>query len=724
VITFEREDTMSNQNQSEISFKTAEEYVTMDYMKREKEVKESFIHRCHPALSRWVFRFNQSTSDEERNIIIAIIADMQVGKSECSVAVEHLTKIYARYLNKPTTVVHMVKQVPHEKDYLKAVDRHNDNWKKYCQKMGCIYPGISCESLSNLKIKKLVLNDDKNLKQIKKTMEVQTQDNKILICQAGPNQMKKLRLLLESVEGVDGYCQEKFILFDESHSTTQWRDGTNTGEDLESIVALENVKLAYCSATPSINLLDEKRPVSLICRIQPKAGYVGPTQLRYKKINKFKIDKKSDFSKSCPPLEEFLEEFLEQPAVKKASEFGLSRDTPNFGICQLSPYIRHHRELEALTHSIAPDKINTIIFDSEEKIAVRLTSKVQKYINDNWGGVVNVKRNTTKGVQIEQHKIDERGVIKFQGSAQKLPAISNVLQIFADIPASVVERIMLYSGDCVSESIVCASDDFTISCDMLLLNRGDQVPIDRMLQYLRICHYKLSNIDGVLVPDRRTSTLCCDEELYHDIIKGYLYEQKKVEKLIDDQERAFLDGNKEIGSYNRIGGYTVNKTRIPKRQLCNKEDVVKVVEKGADTLSEIDGLKSGLQIMTEVRKIKRRRQNEYNEVINETVVETVLIDSNISTEEYDRLVNQFKVWKLSETKIAMFMKGLDPNKIYSEKEIKAYLKEKDMEKCPFKIHLMKESNGGKNYGKILEKVDGGFRLQPQLREAYLLTFQH
>ena len=599
--------------QSEMSFKTAEEFGTMTDLQREKETLESFIHREHPALTKWVLRFNQSTTDEEQKIIIAILADMQTGKSECSGTAGHLAKVYGRYRLQPTLAIHIVKQVPHEKDYIKAIDRHNAKWQNYCQRMGVSFPGISCESISSLTTKEQELKDDKSLRQLKKTMETQALGNTIIICQAGPNQIMKLRLLLESVEDVEGYCQHKFIMFDESHSTTQWRAGTNTGKDLERILAFKNVQIAYCSATPAINLLDEKRPVSLICHIEPKAGYVGPTQLLYNKISKIRIEKGSDFSKSCPQFEEFLEQVMSQPAIKTAREYNLSRDTPQFTICQLSPWTKHHRELEALTHNLMPDQINTIVFDSEEKITVRTTHPVQEFINEKWNGFVSVKKNTIKGIVEEKVRIDERGVIKFQGSAQKMPAISNVLQIFADMPASVVERIMLHSGDCISESVVCASDDFTISCDMLALNRGDQVPVDRLLQYLRCCHYKLSNIDGVLTPDRRTSTLCCDEELYRDLMKGYLYEKKKVGRLIDDQERAFIHRRQEIGSYKRIEGYTVNQSRIPKRQLCSKADVAQVIEKGADSLSKVDGLKSTAQILTEVGRIKRRRESEYQQ---------------------------------------------------------------------------------------------------------------
>ena len=380
------------------------EFEKLNEQNKEKKLTEFYISRYYPELMRWITRFNQCVSVREReiatNIILALVADMQTGKGECSALVEHVMFIVGRDFDEPRIVCHMVKQVAHEKDYLRACDRHNQKWKEFNQKMGTDFPGIQCVSVADLKIKDHVLKEDKNLRDIKETIKMTNNSNTIIICQAGPTQMKKLRLLLDLVEGNQEYRQHKFILFDESHSTTQWRRGTDTGADLDKITKLDNVSFAYCSATPAVNFLDEKRPVSLICRLEPKVGYVGPTQLLHKPLSNVEITKDDDLSKQCVPFEEFLDFVMLQPAVKKASDFNLSRDTPQFSICQLSPWTKHHRFLEGLTHSKFPGKLNTIIYDSEEKITVRVTPDVQQYINENWGGEVSVRKNTTNGVVV------------------------------------------------------------------------------------------------------------------------------------------------------------------------------------------------------------------------------------------------------------------------------------------------------------------------------------
>jgi hypothetical protein len=157
-------------------------------------------------------------------------------------------------------------------------------------------------------------------------------------------------------------------------------------------------------------------------------------------------------------------------------------------------------------------------------------------------------------------------------------------------------------------------------------------------------------------------------------MKGYLYEKKKVEKLIDDQDRAFIHHKKEIGSYKRIEGYTVNQSRIPKRQLCSKADVAQVIEKGADSLSKVDGLKSSAQILTEVGRIKRRRESEYQQgvaKVNETSTSSPLCkeeedmkaiwDRRKEGSQIDKLQKLLKIEPMTKKQLALNGINITPN---------------------------------------------------------------
>ena len=96
---------------------------------------------------------------------------------------------------------------------------------------------------------------------------------------------------------------------------------------------------------------------------------------------------------------------------------------------------------------------------------------------------------------------------------------------------------------------------------------------------------------------------------------------------------------------------------------------------------------------------------------------------NIPEEKDDReyIIKMFKKWAVSESKIAIFMQGLDPTKLYTEKEMKEYVEEKNMKTNYTNLFTRKtaKSNG---YGKILEKVGNSIRLYPYLVEEFKVYF--
>jgi uncharacterized cysteine cluster protein YcgN (CxxCxxCC family) len=77
----------------------------------------------------------------------------------------------------------------------------------------------------------------------------------------------------------------------------------------------------------------------------------------------------------------------------------------------------------------------------------------------------------------------------------------------------------------------------------------------------------------------------------------------------------------------------------------------------------------------------------------------------------------FKKWEVSESKIAIFIQGLDPTK----KEMKEYVEEKNIKTNYTNLFTRKtaKSNG---YGKILEKVGNCIRLYPYLVEEFKVYF--
>jgi hypothetical protein len=81
-------------------------------------------------------------------------------------------------------------------------------------------------------------------------------------------------------------------------------------------------------------------------------------------------------------------------------------------------------------------------------------------------------------------------------------------------------------------------------------------------------------------------------------------------------------------------------------------------------------------------------------------------------EEIQILLPKFRDWATQDTKIANFMKELDPRKQYTKLEMKELLSGKGINSV---THLLEHRSLHSNrYGKILQEYQGGYRLYPYL----------
>ena len=75
---------------------------------------------------------------------------------------------------------------------------------------------------------------------------------------------------------------------------------------------------------------------------------------------------------------------------------------------------------------------------------------------------------------------------------------------------------------------------------------------------------------------------------------------------------------------------------------------------------------------------------------------------------------------MEETKVARFMQDLDPDKLYTKKDMMVYFLEKSLPNS-YSSFFTRKTNKSRGYGKILIE-HGGVRLRPELVEAFKLYF--
>ena len=92
------------------------------------------------------------------------------------------------------------------------------------------------------------------------------------------------------------------------------------------------------------------------------------------------------------------------------------------------------------------------------------------------------------------------------------------------------------------------------------------------------------------------------------------------------------------------------------------------------------------------------------------------VELGMPEKEFKRLTEKmFPKWVNDDSKIARFMHNLDPEKVYSETEIKQLCKENGILRVGQLLTRLVGTNG---FGNIIQKVSREYKLYPTLVNAY------
>jgi len=249
-----------------------------------------------------------------------------------------------------------------------------------------------------------------------------------------------------------------------------------------------------------------------------------------------------------------------------------------------------------------------------------------------------------------------RGVHEFRGIG-----IQDCLQYLYDNGgAEVFSHITIISGHLAARGInfVSANFEWHLTHQYLLMSRSSDAA--DLIQAIRLCGIYQDSIRLTLYT---TPTLANDlrnsERVQHEIIKQSV-----------DHENDFM-----IDFYRTV---PIKQSIIPKKNLSNRMK------------------KPGLNIV----KDKKKTPKEH------------------SQREFDRLTKRmFPRWARSDTKIARFMQGLDPNKIYTKTELNEYALSVGITNIGQLTDINIGSNG---FGTIMKFLHNGYKLYPEL----IPTFKH
>jgi hypothetical protein len=152
-----------------------------------------------------------------------------------------------------------------------------------------------------------------------------------------------------------------------------------------------------------------------------------------------------------------------------------------------------------------------------------------------------------------------------------------------------------------------------------------------------------------------------------------------------------------------------------KKHLTSRKNVKPqlVDEDGRESKSDYEFLSS---------EVSSSSEEDFNEQ-KELSEEEMFSDENKEEDdkEFNRLCKMFISWSSADSKIAKFMRHLNPTKVYTKNEMNEMCVKYDIKDISHLVY--KKRNESSGYGKILEKTNDTYRLYPQLVEAFEKNFK-
>ena len=293
--------------------------------------------------------------------------------------------------------------------------------------------------------------------------------------------------------------------------------------------------------------------------------------------------------------------------------------------------------------------------------------------------------------------------------------IADVLQYFRDNGGVIkFPRIIVIAGELAGRCISYVTRDYYWHLTDLYYNPSACTPIPEMIHSAsRLCGLNKGKSHLHLHVTRKVA-----DALWN----GFHFTNEVMNRAIasplmnlDGEEMSFGDSIKSV---------PMLKTKMPVgRDLTNK---VKVLKRDYKLVSKDDG---GESVDSYKYKLVEEHVAKVPKVVKvdkvppkvDKHVATPVVESvakELPEEEFIRLTTQmFPKWAKDDTKIARFMKNLDPRKVYTEKEMKELCQNTGITRVAQLLHFT-TGKDGICYGTIIKKTNNNYQLYTELVSSF------
>jgi hypothetical protein len=426
-------------------------------------------------------------------------------------------------------------------------------------------------------------------------------------------------------------------------------------------------------------------------RLTPPSDYRGFDDILVKLLDKEvnALNRKATFEQQLvhdPNLRPFLKYFSQ---TKPEFSWRHKKNIPNICLIKNTRFIENQKNLARGINKCYPS-IATVVYNGS-------------------GCMVYYRGMSTLTIADKKVKVDEFSDV----------TIADTLQYFYDNGGvKKFPRIIIISGDLAGRGISYVTRNYKWHTTDMYYIPAASTPVHEMIQSA-----------GRLCGRNRTMShlhLHCTMKVAMALYDGFHFMDEVIARAIT---QPLIDANEEASFADSIKSVRMNKRKMPTgRELAGKVKLHKSDFNLTRRVSDKDGGR-------DVSSYKYKTVEEYEKEVEEFLIENhpdefgpktekkQEIKKELPKEEFTRLTQvMFPKWSKADTKIARFMQNLDPNKKYTEDEMKEYCQEQGITKI-IQVMNRKAENGTCNYyGIIMKQFRNTYQLYPELNKEFLNYF--
>lgn len=443
-------------------------------------------------------------------------------------------------------------------------------------------------------------------------------------------------------------------------------DMMDVGRDTHRNEQLVLLKQRACttfgiSATIMDPLCKERIEPHHMILLRTPSDYKGVCDIKFVPLlNKpeYSASIESNISDNNPDLLPFLDEFVHQPV----------RSTPHIALINVGrtvqPYLRLQTELQTRLSNLV-----TLVYHAKG---------VTMHID---GSIVTHKWSMAHCLQW----------LKTNGGVTRFP------------------YIVIFSGDLAGRGLSFTDEDYEWHLTSLYLVVAKTCDEAELIQKIRLCgRYK----------DDAPLRLYTTHDHYRDLIKAYYRQEEIVTTLYKKTNITYQDALEHM---------TLDSEKFTKRRMTKHTPLL--VQKANPSETEWSSL-----VYQGLQHPPRSAFEAYGEDVSKAGTVSLLgIDlanereddsTELEQDEMKRLSDKmFPSWskRLGETRISSWMDALEPERLYTRKDMTDLCKTHDIT-LQHVLVTKYEKSGSRGYGRILQVHDSMYRLQPDLVKAHQLHF--